>query len=86
MTRSKRTVTEHTEKAGKLKPGHYHAWLTLPEEHRLRVTTAAGSVGMLLSEFARRAIQEAVERYEEGEAVFSDSAPWVEPRRRNARR
>lgn len=77
MARTKRTDTVSTEeKKTNLKPDEFHAWLTLPRAHRVRILTAAASQDMRISELARRAVLEIVRRIEAGKKAFTEEDSW----------
>ena len=53
-----------------LKEDQFLVWVPLPLVERPRLKKAAGSLDMPMSEFARRAIEHAVQIVEEGQKPF----------------
>jgi hypothetical protein len=57
----------------KFPAGHFSLWVTLPLERRPVVRGAAAALDLPMSEFARRAVEEAVRRVQAGERPFPDA-------------
>lgn len=58
--------------AGKLAADKFLLWVTLPKVRRADVRAAAGSLDLTMSEFARRAVLDAVARVQSGERPFTE--------------
>lgn len=58
----------------KLDEGDFKVWLTLPLAFRPRLRGQAGLLGLAMSEFSRRAVEEAVRRAEAGEDPFQEKS------------
>lgn len=54
----------------KIKPDRFLLWVTLPVSQRSRLKSTAGKLDIPMSEFARRAILEAMRRMD------VDGVPW----------